>query len=108
MDSLRSRLILSHLLPVVIVIPLIGLAIYLLLLTQHNLTGMEALVDRHTDQLAEQAELLAETVGQVEEIWTDPAFAQGFVTGIDLELTSIVLYDAAGNVLAREGATSTA
>jgi signal transduction histidine kinase len=106
MDSLRNRLVLSHILPVVIVIPLIGLAIYLLLLMQHNLTNMEALVDRHTDHLAEQAELLAETVGQVEEIWTDPTFAQGFITGVDLELTSIVLYDVAGNVLAREGANS--
>jgi two-component system sensor histidine kinase BaeS len=106
MDSLRSRLVLSHILPVLVVIPLIGLAIYLLLLTQRNLTSMEALVDRHTESLTEQAELLAETVGQVEEIWGDPAFAQGFITGIDLELTSIVLYDAAGNVLAGEGANS--
>jgi two-component system sensor histidine kinase BaeS len=102
MHSLRSRLILSHVLPVLIVIPLIGLALYWVLLTQSNLGNVEAALEEETAQLAEQARLLAQATGSVEEIWTDEAFAQSFITGIDLELTTISFYDAAGQLLATD------
>ncbi len=105
MHSLRSRLILSHVLPVLIVIPLIGLALYWVLLTQSNLGNVEAAIEEQTALLTEQAELLATAAGSVEEIWADEEFAQSFITGIDLELTTVSLYDSTGRLLATDAAS---
>ena len=104
MQSLRSRLIITHTLPVLVVIPLLGLALYLLLLTQSNLTDMESFVQRQVTRLEEQAELLADVAGEFEELWADPTVARSFVTEIDLELTTVTLYNTTGDVLATDAA----
>jgi len=100
MRTLRGRLILSHILPILLVTPLIALAIYLILLTQSNLATVEAQIQQETDRLVEQASLLANTAGQIDDIWSDQKAAQRFVTGVDLKLTSITVLGAQGGVLA--------
>lgn len=100
MRSLRARLILSHILPILLVIPLIALAIYLIFLTQNNLASAEADIEEETARLVEQATLLASSTGQIESLWADPEVAQRFVTDIDLTLTSITMFGTQGRVLA--------
>lgn len=108
MHSLRGRLILSQLLPVLLIAPLIALAIYLILLTQSSLTSVESQIKTETEQLAEQAALLAQATGQVSNLWSDPKAAQRFVTSVDLELTGVTLLGPQGEVLASSPLTDRA
>ncbi len=74
MHSLRSRFILSHLLPLLIIVPLAGFALFYILETQVLLNNLER-------DLTEQANLIAaESVGS-NGIWEDPAQAQAFLQG---------------------------
>ena len=67
--SLRNRLILSHILPLLIIIPLTGVAIIYALETQVLLPSL-------SKELAGEAGLLAEIASSQPEIWKDPTFAQ--------------------------------
>jgi two-component system, OmpR family, sensor histidine kinase BaeS len=67
--TLRNRLILSHILPILIVIPLTGVAIIYALETQVLLPSLSR-------QLAGEARLLAVIVSDQPEIWQDPASVQ--------------------------------
>ena len=77
MRTLRSRLIFSHILPILIVAPLIGIAIYAVLLTQGTLASMEVALRGEAERLAEEATVFADLSGQVESIWQDPADSSG-------------------------------
>ncbi|MFN2290477.1 MAG: ATP-binding protein [Anaerolineae bacterium] len=93
-DSLRSRFVLSHILPMFIVIPLIGIALTYILETQvllQNLSG----------ELHDQAEMVARLTGDRSGIWYDQAQAQAFVAYLDPGYgASIMLLDAQGYMLA--------
>jgi signal transduction histidine kinase len=106
MHSLRGRLILSHLLPILLIAPLIALAIYLILLTQSSLTSVEARIKNETDQLVEQAALLAQATGQMANLWSDPEVAQRFISSVDLEMTGVTLLGPDGQVLASSPLTA--
>ena len=67
--TLRGRLILSHILPILIVVPLVSLGIIYLLETQ-------VLLDDLSQDLGEQATLIAEVAENQTSIWQDPALAQ--------------------------------
>jgi len=71
--TLRNRLILSHVLPLLIIIPLMGVAIIYALETQVLLPSL-------SKELAGEAGLLAEIASKQPEIWEDPAFAQDILT----------------------------
>jgi len=71
--TLRNRLILSHVLPLLIIIPLMGVAIIYALETQVLLPSL-------SKELAGEAGLLAEIASSQPEIWKDPAFAQDILT----------------------------
>lgn len=71
--TLRNRLILSHVLPLLIVIPLMGVAIIYALETQVLLPSL-------SKELAGEAGLLAEIASDQPEIWKDPAFARDILT----------------------------
>ncbi|MRS03288.1 hypothetical protein EG832_08715, partial [bacterium] len=75
MRSLRFRLILSHILPVIITVPLIGLAITYLLQTQ-------ILLDALIREARNQAVLLVEYTSQQVYLWYSPDNARAFVTRI--------------------------
>ncbi len=72
MDTLRGRLTISHLLPILVIIPMMGIALVYLLETQVLLSNL-------SNEVTGQAVLIA-TLGQdYPSIWTDPAQAQSFV-----------------------------
>ena len=64
MHSLRARFILSHILPIIVVLPLVSIALIYLLETQILLQDM-------ADDLAERAQFIAEVINREPNIWQD-------------------------------------
>ncbi len=92
--SLRLRLILSNLLPLLIVLPFVGFLMIYLLETQ----GIVAGVSR---DLTRQAVLVADTAGLQPSIWMDPNSADLFLKRISPRLSArLMLLDSGGRVLA--------
>jgi len=75
MKSLRARLILSHILPLLIIVPLAGLALVYTLETQVVLTEL-------SDRLTERAALIIEALEDQPDIWTDSSQAAIFISDI--------------------------
>src|SRR5262245_50791190 len=73
MNTLRGRLILSHTLALLLVTPLIGVALAYLLETQVLLVVV-------SNDLAREANLIADTLQSRPEVWRDPHQAALFVT----------------------------
>ena len=101
MRSLRSRLILSHTLPVLLVVPLVGALLVYRLQTRLWL-------DVLADELASQALLTADVARDRPLIWRNSFEAQSFVSLLDERSTArVMLYDSDGHLLAssQEGAS---
>jgi two-component system sensor histidine kinase BaeS len=93
LSTLRTRLILSHILPLVAVIPLIGLALY------HLQT--QVLLNNLTDNLADQAQMLAVFAADNPSIFENTDQADAFVRRMaDPLSTRIALFDSGGRVVA--------
>lgn len=93
MKTLRSRLILSHILPMLIIIPALGFVLIYLVETQILLTNL-------SNELTRQASILATLAGQDSQIWSDPSRAQQFVTSISPSVKAqVMLLDASGHIL---------
>lgn len=75
MHKLRTRLILSHILPLLVVLPIIGVVLTYLLETQVLLAGL-------ANELERQALLVAELADNYPLIWSDPFQAQEFTTRV--------------------------
>jgi len=102
MQSLRARLILSHVLPLLIVIPLVGVALTYLLETQVLLAGL-------SNELERQAMLVAAVAADYPQIWRDPLQSQLFAARIGARLTArVMLLDADGVLLASTDAADQA
>ena len=100
MKTLRGRFILSHILPILLVVPLVGLATMYLLETQVLLTTVSS-------NLQQQATSIAAAVTGNPDVLRDPQLAQQFLARIALQADrSLVLYDSAGNVISSSGAPS--
>jgi len=69
LNTLRRRLILSHVLPSLIMVPLMGIALIYVLETQVLLPSL-------THELLEEARLTAEIAGNRADIWHEHAQAQ--------------------------------
>jgi two-component system sensor histidine kinase BaeS len=94
MRTLRARLVLSHVVPLLIVLPLIAVALIYILETQIVLAGV-------SQELAQYAELTADMANQQPGIWRDAGEAQRFVTLYSVRSRSnVMLLDAEGNLLA--------
>ena len=94
MRSLRVRLILSHVLPLIIVIPLVGVALTYLLETQVLLAGS-------SNELELQAALVADAAAQNPQIWYNPLQAAAFVSQVGGRLSArMMMLDADGQLLA--------
>ncbi len=94
MKTLRSRLILSHLLPLLLIAPLVGLTLLYLLKTQVLLGSL-------SDDLLRQGKMTAEMAGGQPDIWQDAAEAQRFVTRISARYQSeVLLLDSNGRLIA--------
>lgn len=97
-STLRRRFIFSHLVPLLIVVPLIGIALIYLLEAQVVLPSL-------SNELAGQAGLVAELARDQPGLWADPARAQAFVGRISPQLTArLMLLDGSGRLLASSDA----
>ncbi len=94
MRSLRARLIISHMIPLIIVIPLVGVALTYLLETQVLLAGS-------SNELELQAALVAEAAAQNPQIWYNPLQAAAFVSQVGGRLSArMMMLSADGHLLA--------
>jgi len=94
MNTLRSRLILSHIFPILVILPLISGIFLYLLQTQVYLTNMASELDR-------QAVLISDIAGAYSEIWRYPDRRQAFVESISLNARAkVTLMDQDGLLLA--------
>jgi len=102
MRSLRTRFILSHVLPLLLVIPLMGLALTYILETHVFLPDL-------TDEMVREAELIAILAHDRPDIWQSTEQAERFVDLIDIpRTTETLLVDETGRVLAYSKADSAA
>lgn len=72
MHTLRGRFILSHVLPLLLIVPLAGIALLYILDTQWRLADISA-------ELNQQAQLIANAASR-SDIWDDSSRAQAFIT----------------------------
>ena len=94
MRTLRSRLILSHILPLLLLLPIAGFALGYILETEVLLAGF-------SDELAQHGALTADVAGAEPAIWRDTAEAQRFVSIYSIRRQySVMLLDAQGKLLA--------
>ena len=96
--TLRSRPILSHILPLLVVVPLIGIALIYLL-------EEIILLPNLTTALRQQAALVIDLAKTQPNLWTNAAQAKTFVERVGTRFTARrMLLDQAGNILASSDA----
>lgn len=93
MRSLRVRLILSHIIPLLVVVPVVGFVLVYLLESQVLLANSLA-------DLTRQAVLVADIASDYTGMWVDPAQAQAFISRIAPRLSAqVMLLDPLGRLL---------
>lgn len=96
MRTLHGQLITSHILPFVLILPLVGLAILYLVEAQ-------IILRQTADNLEERAALIAQAVAQQPELLTDEAAARRFIADIDaLTDGQVYILDAGGSLVAAD------
>jgi two-component system sensor histidine kinase BaeS len=94
LKSLRNRLILSHVLPVLIIIPIMGIALIYVLETQFLLPTL-------TRSVTGESILIAEIVREQFEIWNNPKIAEALLDNIGPNLRAqVMLISPNGTLLA--------
>jgi len=94
MRTLRTRIIISHILPLVIVLLLIGVALDYVLETRILLPNL-------ADELINEAKLFVEMTKNNQPIWDDPVAAQDYLDSLEPILDPFVmLLDLQGQILA--------
>jgi two-component system, OmpR family, sensor histidine kinase BaeS len=94
LSTLRRRFILSHVLPLLVVLPLMGIALIYVLETG-------VLLDSLSRELRGQVLLVADLASQSPAIWTDPAQAQNFVSHLSEHLEArVMLLSSQGKLIA--------
>jgi hypothetical protein len=81
--SLRSRLVLSHALPLLVIIPIIGVALT-------NLIETRVLLPSLSRALMTNAVLLANVAGDEAELWSNPAYAEYYLTHLRHDISARV------------------
>lgn len=98
LKTLRNRLVLSHVLPVLIIIPLMGIVLVYVLESQFALPALAR-------SLESDARLMARLVQDREEIWQDPQQAQQLLRNVQPENAArVTLLDADARLLASSDA----
>ncbi len=92
MKTLRTRLVLSHLLPMLVIIPLVGIALIYALETQ-------VLLPAFLQAYSGNAALVAEITQNQDRIWTDPIYAQTILARVSPRLPARVMFIAADGSL---------
>lgn len=90
--SLRSRLVLSHALPLLVIIPIIGVALT-------NLIETRVLLPSLSRALMTNAVLLADVAGDRVELWSNPAYAEYYLTHLRHDISARVEFLTPGGQL---------
>src|SRR4030042_4009500 len=94
MNSLRIRLIFSHIIPLVVTVPLVGIEILSLLKSQILLSNLSSDLEKRAASIA------ATTVDQI-DIWYDKENAQAFVRRTSSTINMpVMLLNPQGDLLA--------
>jgi signal transduction histidine kinase len=94
LNTLRRRFVVSHVLPLLVIVPIMGITLIYMLETQ-------VLQPSLASELQVDAQLIAAITDDMPEIWHDAAQAQAIVTRVDPTLAArVMLLDAGGRVLA--------
>ncbi len=92
--SLRARFVLSHIVPMLVVIPIVGIALTYLLGTQVLLASL-------SNELERQAGLVAAAAVAYPQVWFDQTQARAFTALVGERLTAqVALVDPSGTLLA--------
>lgn len=92
--SLRSRLVLSHALPLLVIIPIIGVALT-------NLIESRVLIPSLARALMTNAVLLANVAGDEADLWSNPYYAEYYLTHLRHDISARVEFiSPAGQLLA--------
>ncbi len=93
-STLRRRLILSHVLPLLVIIPVMGITLIYVLETKVLLADLAR-------ELTGNAVLITDLASDKPDVWHDPVKAQTFVDNVSQHLTSrVMLLDSEGRLLA--------
>jgi two-component system sensor histidine kinase BaeS len=99
--SLRARLMLSHALPLLVIIPIIGVALT-------NLIETRVLIPSLANALMTNAVLLANVTGDETELWTNPSYAEYYLTHLRHDISARVQFlSTSGQLLASSDPTET-
>jgi two-component system sensor histidine kinase BaeS len=99
--SLRARLMLSHALPLLVIIPIIGVALT-------NLIETRVLIPSLANALMTNAVLLANVTGDETELWTNPSYAEYYLTHLRHDISARVQFlNTSGQLLASSDPTET-
>lgn len=90
--SLRSRLVISHALPLLVIIPIIGVALT-------NLIETRVLLPSLSRALMTNAVLLADVAGDQSELWSNPAYAEYYLTHLRHDISAKVEFLTPGGQL---------
>jgi signal transduction histidine kinase len=94
MKTLRTRLIVSHIVPLLILIPLLGIVVY-------NVVQSQKLLVELSHRVTDQAQVIVDDILTRPEIWTSSVQAQTYVDDFSRTLQmDITLIRPAGDVLA--------
>jgi two-component system sensor histidine kinase BaeS len=90
--TLRSRLVLSHALPLLVIIPIIGVVMT-------NLIETRVLLPSLSRALMTNAVLLADVAGDRVELWSNPAYAEYYLTHLRHDISARVEFITPGGQL---------
>jgi two-component system sensor histidine kinase BaeS len=90
--TLRSRLVLSHALPLLVIIPIIGVALT-------NLIETRVLLPSLARALMTNAVLLSNVAGDQGELWSNPAYAEYYLTHLRHDISARVQFITPGGQL---------
>ena len=90
--SLRSRLIISQVLPLLIIIPIMGVALA-------NLIETRVLLPSLSRALMTNAVLLANVAGNENELWNNPGYAEYYLTHLRNDISARVMFLTPGGQL---------
>jgi len=90
--SLRTRLVLSHVVPLIVIIPIIGV-----ILT--NLIETRVLLPSLSKALMTNAVLLANVAGDEPELWSNPVYAEYYLTHLRHDISARVQFITPGGLL---------
>jgi signal transduction histidine kinase len=94
MGTLRSRLVFSHLLPLVLIAPLMSVLLIFILETQVLLSSLAR-------ELTGQANLIAATMGEHPDVWSDAEYAQRMVVNMSNHVSGgVMLFQHDGQLVA--------